>query len=66
MAARKLRIATRTSPLALFQTQEVIDRLEQTYNDWTFPIIPILTKGDKDQHFLAKPGTNRHFHQRPR
>lgn len=49
MAARKLRIATRTSPLALFQTQEVIDRLEQTYNDWTFPIIPILTKGDKDQ-----------------
>ena len=49
MVALKLRIATRTSPLALFQTQEVIDRLEQTYNDWTFPIIPILTKGDKDQ-----------------
>ena len=49
MVARKLRIATRTSPLVIFQTQEVIDRLEQTYNDWTFPIIPILTKGDKDQ-----------------
>ena len=49
MEDRKLRIASRTSPLALFQTHEVIDRLEENYSDWSFPIIPISTKGDKDQ-----------------
>lgn len=49
MDDRKLRIASRTSPLALFQTHEVIDRLEDVHTDWTFSIVPISTKGDKDQ-----------------
>ena len=49
MDDRKLRIASRTSPLALFQTNEVIDRLLDVHPDWTFLIVPISTKGDKDQ-----------------
>ena len=49
MEDRKLRIATRTSPLALFQTHEVIDRLEEVYSDWKFSVVPVSTKGDKDQ-----------------
>ena len=49
MENRKLSIASRTSPLALFQTHEVIDRLEEIYSDWIFSIVPISTKGDKDQ-----------------
>lgn len=49
MEDRKLRIASRTSPLALFQTQEVITRLEEVYRYWNFSIVPISTKGDKDQ-----------------
>lgn len=49
MEDRKLRIASRTSPLALFQTHEVIDRLKDIHPDWTFSIVPISTKGDKDQ-----------------
>ena len=50
MDDRKLRIASRTSPLALFQTHEVIDRLKDVHPDWTFSIVPISTKGDKDQN----------------
>ena len=49
MEDRKLRIATRTSPLALFQTHEVIDQLEEVYSDWKFSVVPVSTKGDKDQ-----------------
>ncbi len=49
MEDRKLRIASRTSPLALFQTHEVIDQLEEVYSDWKFSVVPVSTKGDKDQ-----------------
>ena len=49
MEDRKLRIASRTSPLALFQTNEVIDRLLEIHTDWEFSIVPVSTKGDKDQ-----------------
>jgi hydroxymethylbilane synthase len=35
--------------LALYQTHEVIDRLKEVYNDWSFSIVPVSTKGDKDQ-----------------
>jgi len=49
MEDRKLHIASRTSPLALFQTHEVIGQLEEIYSDWTFSIVPVSTKGDKDQ-----------------
>jgi len=49
MEDRKLRIASRTSPLALFQTNEVIDRLLEIHTDWEFSVVPVSTKGDKDQ-----------------
>ena len=49
MEDRKLRIASRTSPLALFQTNEVVDRLLEIHTDWECSIIPVSTKGDKDQ-----------------
>ncbi len=49
MEDRKLRIASRTSPLALFQTEEVVTRLEEVYRNWNFSVVPISTKGDKDQ-----------------
>lgn len=49
MDDRNLRIASRTSPLALFQTNEVIDRLEDVHPEWIFTIVPVSTKGDKDQ-----------------
>ena len=49
MEDRKLRIASRTSPLALFQTNEVVDRLLEIHTDLECSIIPVSTKGDKDQ-----------------
>ena len=49
MEDRKLRIASRTSPLALFQTHEVMDRLGEKHETWSFSIVPVSTKGDKDQ-----------------
>lgn len=49
MQDRKLRIASRTSPLAIFQTHEVIDRLKEFHSEWDFCVVPISTKGDRDQ-----------------
>ncbi|HCP41068.1 MAG TPA: hydroxymethylbilane synthase [Cryomorphaceae bacterium] len=49
MEGPKLRIASRTSPLALFQTNEVIDRLIEIHTNWEFSVVPVSTKGDKDQ-----------------
>lgn len=49
MQDRKLRIASRMSPLALFQTHEVIDRLKEFNRKWDFCVVPVSTKGDRDQ-----------------
>ena len=43
-----IRIGTRKSPLAMKQTEAVIDILKQKFPDDTFEIIGISTKGDKE------------------
>lgn len=47
MAARTLRIATRKSPLALWQANFVKDRLEALYPDLHVELVPMSTQGDK-------------------
>ncbi len=47
MAARTLRIATRKSPLALWQANFVKDRLEALYPDLLVELVPMSTQGDK-------------------
>ena len=47
MAARTLRIATRKSPLALWQANFVKDRLEALYPDLRVELVPMSTQGDK-------------------
>lgn len=42
-----LRIATRKSPLALWQAEEVKRRLAQSHPDLTLELIPMTTKGDQ-------------------
>ena len=51
----KLRVASRTSPLAIFQTHEVIDRLKEFHSEWDFCVVPISTKGDRDQSYSRLP-----------
>lgn len=46
----KIRIGTRKSPLAIRQTQEVIDQIRKFFPDTKFEIITILTKGDQVHH----------------
>lgn len=41
-----LRIATRNSPLARWQTNHVIQRINRLYPNLTIDIIPIITQGD--------------------
>ncbi|MCL6592687.1 MAG: hydroxymethylbilane synthase [Alicyclobacillus sp.] len=43
----KLRVATRTSALALRQTQWVLDQLHQRVPDLTFELVPVVTRGDR-------------------
>ncbi|MGL5815496.1 MAG: hydroxymethylbilane synthase [Aeromonas sp.] len=47
MAARTLRIATRKSPLALWQANFVKERLEALYPDLHVELVPMSTQGDK-------------------
>ncbi|AUZ79188.1 hydroxymethylbilane synthase [Aeromonas sp. ASNIH1] len=47
MAARTLRIATRKSPLALWQANFVKDRLEALHPDLQVELVPMSTQGDK-------------------
>ena len=46
MLEKTLKIATRQSPLALWQANYVKDRLQQLYPDLTIELVPMLTKGD--------------------
>ena len=43
---KTLKIATRQSPLALWQANYVKDRLQQLYPDLTIELVPMVTKGD--------------------
>ncbi len=44
---RTIRIATRKSPLALWQANDVLARLEKLYPDLNFELVTMTTKGDK-------------------
>ena len=46
MFEKTLKIATRQSPLALWQANYVKDRLQQLYPDLTIELVPMVTKGD--------------------
>lgn len=48
----KLRIATRNSPLALWQTGFVADRLSQLFPKIAIELVPMMTSGDR---FLNQP-----------
>ncbi len=47
MAARILKIATRKSPLAMWQANFVKDRLEALYPELQVELVPMSTQGDK-------------------
>ncbi|WP_258271281.1 hydroxymethylbilane synthase [Aggregatibacter actinomycetemcomitans] len=46
MTQKSLRIATRQSPLALWQANYVKDLLQQLYPDLNVELVPMVTKGD--------------------
>ena len=46
MLEKNLKIATRQSPLALWQANYVKDRLQQLYPDLIVELVPMVTKGD--------------------
>lgn len=46
MLEKTLKIATRQSPLALWQANYVKDSLQQLYPDLTVELVPMVTKGD--------------------
>ena len=46
MLEKTLKIATRQSPLALWQANYVKDRLQQLYPDLIIELVPMVTKGD--------------------
>lgn len=46
MLEKTLKIATRQSPLALWQANYVKDRLQQLYPNFTIELVPMVTKGD--------------------
>ena len=45
--SRKLRIATRKSPLALWQANFVRESLEKIHKDLQIELVPMSTQGDK-------------------
>ena len=46
MTDNRLRIGSRTSPLALAQTEEVIVKLRSRIPNWDFEVVPFVTDGD--------------------
>jgi hydroxymethylbilane synthase len=47
LAKKIIRIATRKSPLALWQAEHVAERLEQAFPDLKTELVKMVTKGDK-------------------
>lgn len=52
MTKSTIRIATRSSPLALWQANAVKRQLEKAHNQLTVELVPLVTEGDR---FLEKP-----------
>lgn len=47
---KTIKVGTRQSPLALWQTNYVIEALKQKHSDYQFELVPMCTKGDKFLH----------------
>ena len=47
MTKRTVKIGSRDSALAMWQTKHVISELEKVTSEYTFEIVPLKTKGDK-------------------
>ena len=47
MSKRVIKVGTRDSALAMWQTKYVIERLKEVSDDYTFEIVAVKTKGDK-------------------
>lgn len=43
-----LRIATRQSPLALWQAHHVKDQLKKIHSDWVVELVPLITQADRE------------------
>ena len=57
MTKRTVKIGSRDSALAMWQTKHVISELEKVTSEYTFEIVPLKTKGDKILEVsLAKVG----------
>lgn len=60
MIKYSLKTASRTSELALYQTNAVIAELKRNYPELSVELVPVTTKGDKDQntalHNLGQTG----------
>ncbi|MDG9711149.1 hydroxymethylbilane synthase [Streptomyces sp. DH10] len=54
--ARKLRIGTRSSPMALAQVEQVSDLLRKVEPDLDIEVVPVTTEADKWQGDLAQLG----------
>jgi hydroxymethylbilane synthase len=52
MTQKILRIATRKSPLALWQTNHVAQALQQVYPQLEIELVEMTTKGDKILAYL--------------
>ena len=53
---REIRIATRKSPLALWQAEHVAERLRVAHPDLTVQLLPMVTAGDRIKGSLAGVG----------
>ncbi|MGM9525212.1 MAG: hydroxymethylbilane synthase, partial [Peptococcaceae bacterium] len=47
MSKKVIRVGSRDSVLAMWQTQFVIDRLQEVTDQYAFEIVSLKTKGDK-------------------
>ena len=47
MSKRIIKVGSRESALAMWQTEFVIECMQQKTKDYSFEIVPIKTKGDK-------------------
>ena len=46
-SGKSIKVATRSSPLSIAQTNETISQLKQTLSEHTFEIVPIESEGDR-------------------
>ena len=46
-SGKSIKVATRSSPLSIAQTNETISHLKKTLSEHTFEIVPIEAEGDR-------------------